>query len=283
MAQEEPQSLKERDSALPAFISYTRGAKDRGALHIKMISCVVSLFNTGAYVTMRGIAASVLLLSLVPIPATAQMVRGDAIGNDPAKERLCIARSANGAKPTPFEIDAGYLARARKEHPDATFFAYGRGGGAFLVECELREETGRFEEVSQIGSASWCWRSLEPVPIDIQSGPGRTIATKTCSDAATAQAPRLHANFHHNVYWKFDRVHAAVKRPPHSVRPTWIEAGDEIAGTKAEEDDGVVDGKALYGPADPDYREATFRCLLSPDLTTLKAIKFGPVTTNTAN
>ncbi|HVN17258.1 MAG TPA: hypothetical protein VMU05_00745 [Dongiaceae bacterium] len=223
---------------------------------------------------------TVFLVCLIALPATAQMVRSDAIGNDPAKERLCIQRSANGARPTPFEIDAGYLARARKKHPDVTFFAYGRGGGAFLVECELREETGRFKWVSQTGSA-WYWRSLEPVLIDIQTDPGRTIAIKTCSDAATTRATRLHVNFHHNVYIKFDRVRTAVKRPPHSVRPRWVEAGDEIAGIKAEEDDGVVDGKAFYGPADPDYREVTFECLLSLDLTRLKAIKFGQITRNT--
>ena len=229
---------------------------------------------------MKGTAVTVFVLGLIALPATAQMVRSGAIGNDPAKERLCIQRSAKGARPTPFEIDAGYLADARKEHPDVTFFAYGRGGGAFIVECEPRKETGRFQWVTQTGSA-WFWRSLEPVPIDIQGDPGRTTATKTCSDAAATQAARLHGNFRNNVYLKFDRVHPAVKRPPHSVRPRWIEAGDEIAGIKAEEDDGVVDGKAFYGPADPDYQEATFECLLSRDLTRLKAIKFGQITRNT--
>jgi hypothetical protein len=230
---------------------------------------------------MRGAAHAVLLLCPIALSLMAQMVGGDAIGNDPAKERLCIQRSANGARPTPFEIDAGYLARARKEHPDATFFAYGRGGGATIVECELRKETGRFEWVTRGGSA-WYWRSLEPVPIDIQSDPGRTIATKACGDAATAQA-QLHANFHHSVYLKFDRVRNAVNRPPHSVRPRWIEAGDEVAGVRAEEDDGVVDGKAFFAPADPDYREAIFECLLSPDLARLKAIKFGHITASTTH
>jgi len=51
------------------------------------------------------------------------------------------------------------------------------------------------------------------------------------------------------------------------VRPTWTEAGDLVAGGRAEEDDGIVEGKAFYGPADPDYRAATLKCLLLPDLT----------------
>lgn len=225
-------------------------------------------------------AATVLLLGLIAIPAIAQMVRGDAIGNDPSKERLCVARSTYGAKSTAFEIDAGYLAQARKEHPDATFIAYGRGSGATIVECELNKVTGRFEGVAW-GGASWYWRSLEPVPIDLNTRQAITLATKTCGDVATAQAARLQANFHHNVYLKFDRVHKASQHRPGSVHPKWVEAGDLIAGVKAEEDDVSVDGKAFYGPADPDYREAPFECLLSPDLATLKAIKFGPVTTNT--
>lgn len=122
--------------------------------------------------------------------------------------------------------------------------------------------------------------SLEPVPLDVNSERGRTLATKTCGDIATAQARRLHANFHHNMYLKFDRVGGALKRPPHSVRPRWVEAGDRVAGVRAEEDDVTVDGEAFYGPAKPDYLAATFECLLSLDLTALKAIKFGPVTAN---
>ena len=46
--------------------------------------------------------------------AQAEMIRNDAIGNDPEKEKLCASRAKG--KPVPFEIDSRYLKSARSFH-----------------------------------------------------------------------------------------------------------------------------------------------------------------------
>ena len=58
----------------------------------------------------------------------AQMVRSDALQQDSAKLNLCIDRARHGPigdqDLVPFEIDSGYLARARKDNPDVTFLRF---------------------------------------------------------------------------------------------------------------------------------------------------------------
>src|SRR5579863_10508819 len=93
-------------------------------------------------IQLRPLLLIVGCLLLFSTTATAQMIRNDAVGNDPAKEKLCAARTS-GPK-VPFEIDSGYVARARALHPDATFIAVD-GISPQLVECFLREGTGRYE------------------------------------------------------------------------------------------------------------------------------------------
>lgn len=54
------------------------------------------------------LVGSLLLSSTM---ASAQMVRSDTIGNDPAKEKLCVSR-VESKDIVPFDIDARYVARA---------------------------------------------------------------------------------------------------------------------------------------------------------------------------
>lgn len=54
------------------------------------------------------LVGSLLLSSTM---ASAQMVRSDTIGNDPAKEKLCASR-VESKDIVPFDIDARYVARA---------------------------------------------------------------------------------------------------------------------------------------------------------------------------
>ena len=77
--------------------------------------------------------------------ARAEMVRNDTIGNDPDKEKLCASRAKG--KPVPFEIDSRYVERARSFNPDVTFIAID-GMSPQLVECYLRQGTGKYEPAS---------------------------------------------------------------------------------------------------------------------------------------
>ena len=93
---------------------------------------------------MRWLIFVGVLLSLGKI-AAGQMVRNDTIGNDPAKEHLCALRaeSAPGtSRPLPFEIDSGYVAHLRTQHPDVTVIAVDEVSPT-LIECYLRADTGR--------------------------------------------------------------------------------------------------------------------------------------------
>jgi len=82
------------------------------------------------------VLSGLLLSSTV---ATAQMVRNDAIGNDPAKERLCALRAKSTfgtSKTEPFEIDLSWVREfGRRYHADATFIVIGDS----LIQCWLSE------------------------------------------------------------------------------------------------------------------------------------------------
>jgi hypothetical protein len=83
--------------------------------------------------------------------ARAEMVSSESIGNDPVKERLCATRAKG--KAVPFEIDLKYVASARARHPDTTFVAID-GSSPQLVECYLREGTGKYEPGGYLGRNS---------------------------------------------------------------------------------------------------------------------------------
>ncbi len=192
--------------------------------------------------------------------AQAEMIRNDAIGNDPQKEKLCASR-ANG-KTVPFEIDSRYLKSARSFNPDATFIAID-GISPQLVECHLRKGTGKYEPASYSPEGN-NWRLIRPKQFKpgINTPKGQSMAAKVCVDAAPAKINR--PNFDHSVYSAV--VEIGIDGPRYR-------AGASIAGTKAERYDIAVEGKAFYKSSGPDLAAVKFTCLLSPMLA-IKGIQF---------
>ncbi len=203
--------------------------------------------------------AAVILL-LFSGNATAQMVRNDAIDNDPAKERLCASRA--NSKTVPFEIDARYVARARSVHRDATFIAID-GMSPQLVECYLREGTGRYEPDSYSPEQSF-WHLIKPKQFEpgINTSKGVSMAANVCIEAARAKINR--PNFDHIVYSAVVEVNIGGPK---------YHPGAQIAGKNAERYDIAVEGSSFYSSSGPDLAAIKFSCLLSPTLE-LKAIQF---------
>jgi hypothetical protein len=193
--------------------------------------------------------------------ATAQMIQSSAIGNDPAKEQLCAARAKDTIPgPTvPFEIDSRYVARARALYPDVTFIAID-GGSPQLVECYLREGTGRYEPASYSPEQSY-WHLIKPKQFEpgINTSKGISMAANVCLEAA--RATFKNPNFDHSVY-------TAVVELGGPLHP-----GTQIAGKSAVRYDITVEGTSFYKAASgPDLTAIKFVCLLSPTLE-LKAIR----------
>jgi hypothetical protein len=203
------------------------------------------------------IIAAVVLLS--PSIAKAQMVRNEAIGNDPTKELLCASRA--GGKTVPFEIDSSYVARARSSHPDITFIAID-GISPQLIECYLREGTGRYEPATSSPEQSY-WHLIKPKQFEpgINTPRGISKAANVCLEAAQAKINR--PNFDHSVYSAVVEVNVGS--------PTY-HPNAQIAGKSAERYDIAVEGSSFYKSPGPDLAAIKFTCLLSPTLE-LKAIQ----------
>ena len=193
---------------------------------------------------------SLVFLGAVMIvgPVQAEMVSSSSISNDPAKERLCASRAQSTipGKMVPFEIDSRYVATARSQHPDVTFIAID-GISPQLVECYLREGTGRYEPASFSPEQSF-WYTIKPAGAGIDSRKARSTAAKTCLEAALS---------------KLDQ-----RGLDHSVNNAVFEvdanrAGTIIAGAKAERYDVAVEGTSFYKSAGPDLRAVKFTCLLT--------------------
>ena len=192
--------------------------------------------------------------------AKAEMVRNDAIGNDPDKEALCASRAKG--KPVPFEIDRRYVARARSQHPDITFVAID-GMSPQLVECYLREGTGKYEPASLSPQQDF-WQLIKPPQFKpgINTSKGTQMAAKACLEAAPTKIGR--PNFDHIVHSSVVEVSLGSPR---------YHPGASIAGEKAERYDIAVTGTSFYKSAGPDLEAVNFTCLLSPMLL-VKAIQF---------
>lgn len=191
----------------------------------------------------------------------AEMISSDAIGNDPVKVKLCAARAK--AKPVPFEIDSRYVDISRSQHPDSTFIAID-GSSPQLIECFLREGTGRFEPNSMTPEQKfWHLAGLQQEGIATSTSDGMAIATRRCLDAVPEKINR--PGFDHGV---ITSSVIAVKQgaPSYSV-------GTNIGGIKAQRHDAVVTGHAFYKSSGPDLETVNFTCLLSPSAD-LKAIQF---------
>lgn len=212
---------------------------------------------------MRHVFLSCFLL-LAPVLAAAQMVHSDSIGNDPEKAQLCAARAKTtlSGSVAPFEIDSRYVARARKTHPDVTFIAID-GMSAQLVECYLREGTGRYEPASFSPEQSY-WRLIRPKQFEpgINTNQGRGMAAKVCLEAAPSKLNR--PNFSHSVYSAVVEINLSGPR---------YKPGLAVGSVKAERYDIAVEGTLFYKSAGPDLSPVNFTCLLSPMLE-VKAVRF---------
>jgi hypothetical protein len=192
-------------------------------------------------------------LIFYPGVVNAEMMRNDAIGNDPAKEKLCASRAK--AKTVPFEIDSRYVERERSFHPDAAFVATG-GISPQLVECFLREGTGRYEPNSFSPEQSY-WHLIRPEQFKpgINTDQGREMAAKVCMEAVPE---KLHQpSLDHSVY------SAVVEIADSGPR---YHSGASFAGQIANRYDIVVESSSFFRSAGLDRTAMKFTCLLSPIL-----------------
>lgn len=198
------------------------------------------------------IIVSLCLMALSPL-AKAEMVRSDSIGNDSERVKICAARAKG--KPVPFEIDSEYVKRARALHPEVTFVAID-GISPQLVECQLREGTGKFEPNSFSPEQGY-WRLPRPKQFEpsVNSPAGRNFASKICADEAQNRSSG--GNFDHSV------VNAVVEIS--NTGPKY-RSGALIAGKKAERYDVAVEGTSFYKSSGVDLKAVKFSCLLSPML-----------------
>ncbi|TWO71447.1 hypothetical protein FN976_11060 [Caenimonas sedimenti] len=203
---------------------------------------------------MRRLAA-IVLLTCFAMASWAEMVPGDRVGNDLEKEKLCLSRAKG--KAAAFEIDSKYVAAARARHPDVTFVAID-GMSPQLVECYLREGTGRYEPASSSPAQAFWRLQNSPKSSAINTPKGNADAAKVCLTAAPVKINR--EGFDHAVYSSV--VEIASGSPKY--RPGLV-----IGGRKAELYDIAVGGAAFYKATGPDLKAVNFTCLLSPSLDVL--------------
>jgi hypothetical protein len=189
------------------------------------------------------------------------MIRSDALQQDTAKLNLCIER----ARPTigdqdlvPFEIDAGYLARARKDNPTVTFFAT----PGELHECMAGY--GLYREVS-ISIESWYWHVIRPPAFQppINTDAGSLLAAKTCLKDVPQHAD-LSAFDHAGYFTAHDIGYLSPRAMAKPTRPT-------IGGVPVSSYDVEVLGVAYFKTSGIDLLVLEFTCLYSPMLE-LKAV-----------
>jgi len=192
------------------------------------------------------------------------MVGNDSIGNDPAKEKLCASRvsKTHPGKRVPFEIDSRYVVSARSFHPDTTFIAID-GMSPQLVECFLREGTGRYEPDSYSPEQGF-WHLIRPKQFEpgIHTSMGISMAANVCLKVVPAKIDR--PNFDHSVYSGVTEF---------SIGSPFYHPGALIAGKRAERYDIAVVGTSFYKSSGPDLVAVKFTCLLSPMLD-VKAVQF---------
>lgn len=195
---------------------------------------------------------------LVSIVARAEMIPSSQAGNDPEKARLCASRAAakTPGKLVPFEIDGSYVARARSSHPDVSFIAIDDGASGQLVECYLREGTGRYEAAAFSPEQQY-WHLIKPEGSGIDTPEARSAAMDLCERAALSKLTAK--GFDHSV--QQSAVAIAAKR-----------AGSLVAGKAAQRYDVEVDGTAFYKSNGPDLKQAKYSCLLSRALA-IKAVQ----------
>lgn len=203
-------------------------------------------------------------LLLASSAANADMVSSDSIGNDPVKAKLCASRAKG--KAVPFIIDSRYVESIRADHPDATFIAIG-GNSPQLVECHLREGTGRFEPNSMSPEQGfWHLPRPEQFKPGLNTDTGQNMAKKACLDSYLAKTSRPELD--HTV---MDFVVSEVRE--NGKVYVVGKNRNSIAGKKFEDYDIVASGTAFYKAHGVDLDVVHFACLLSPMLE-LRSIQF---------
>jgi hypothetical protein len=178
--------------------------------------------------------------------AKADMVPSRSIGNDPDKEALCATRANSTGKTVPFLIDSRYVASARSFHPDTTFIAVD-GISPQLIECYLREGTGRYEPASFSPEGTY-WHLIKPPGPGIDTDKDRATAAKVCLEAALSHSTRNGLDHSvNNAIFEID----------------FNRAGTLVAGEKAERYDIAVRGTSFYKSSGPDLSAVKFTCLLT--------------------
>jgi len=202
-------------------------------------------------------------LGAIGLPALgrAQMIKSDQLNQDRAKLNLCIERARRSRSfgvghqdIVPFEIDAGYLARVRKDDPDVTFFAV----PGTLVECEVAGN-GLYGPAAMDGE-NWFWHVIRPPSFQppVNTVRGSQIAAEKClSDIPThADLPRFdHAGYFgvNDVGYISPRVATSANRPM-------------IAGVPVSSYDVEVTGAAYFKTNTIDQKMLLYVCLYSPML-----------------
>jgi hypothetical protein len=205
-----------------------------------------------------------LVLTLLAVPVShAQMIRSNALQQDTAKLNLCIDRARHGPirdqDLVPFEIDARYLARARKDNPDATFFAI----PGSLYECEVAGN-GLYGPGLAYGE-NWFWHVIRPPSFQppINTVAGSQLAANTC----LKDVPR-HADlpeFDHAGYFGAQDIgYMSPRAMAKPTRPT-------VAGVPVSSYDVEVTGVAYFKTSGIDLLMLQYACLYSPMLE-LKAV-----------
>jgi hypothetical protein len=199
------------------------------------------------------------------------MVPSNQLQQDQTKLNLCIDRARHDRsfgigigndELIPFEMDMGFVERARKENPDVTFFAT---TGA-LIECEVTG-IGKYGPMVRYSGATWYWKPLIPTQPSFQPSidtwKGKRIATSKClADLPThADLP----NFDHAGY-----------DDPYSVGYIGSKTSSRtnypmIAGVPVSSDDVMVTGAAYFKTNTIDQIMLLYTCLYSPMLE-LKAV-----------
>jgi hypothetical protein len=222
---------------------------------------------------MRSIGYA-LTLSMC-LNATAQMIRNDAIGNDPALEKLCIERAIakrgtgidGPLRFVPFEIDSKTVSNSRRWAPETTWIALQNDLFGLLVSCANTDASGRFEPTFET-RMEWAYHTLSPPPHEVKkfqpgtdTREGIKIAVNRCFDAAVAKINR--PNLDHT---SSDQIVTEGPRPGRV----------SIGGVKTERFDVMTTGTAYYRTGAPDMYAVDFSCLFSPMLE-IKAIELKPL------
>ena len=203
-------------------------------------------------------------------PAVGQMVLNNAIRNDPARERLCIARALQGkkGKAVPFEIELQRVTSARSVYPDATFVAIEYSITTQLVECTVNAGTGVYGPLtwSPAGGGATYWHLITPQQFSpgINTQAGEEMAGNRCREAAVKKINR--PNFDHSVFMAPGGVEIGLGRGGRYY------PGMLIAGKVVNRYDIVTTGTAMYKSLGPDLAAVQFTCLFSPTLE-IKAIQ----------